>query len=345
MERFESVLLRENPDAVLVLGHGDPALACALATKKTVCVEASTQRKFVPKLGHITTGFRSFDRQTPEEMNKVMIDAIADFLFTSERSAGANLAGEGISQDKIHFVGNLGIDILLRHRSKAGQSTILSDLQLINGKNEVKPYGLLKLRRSANLENRELLCRILGALLEITQRIPVIFPAHPSALKTIDRADLGEFVIDHSLEGPEPWDHRVRIRLIPPLGYLDYLCLMSRARMIFTDSRGIQEESAILGVPCIVLRDKTEGPMSVEGVNSVLAGSDPRKIVEKFRKTFRAWRKSTRPPEARDGSSAPRIVRILSGDHFRQSHTAPAGLSLRGMGNTASEQTLDMFGR
>jgi UDP-N-acetylglucosamine 2-epimerase (non-hydrolysing) len=342
MERFETVLLEEKPDLVLLLGHGDPALACALVTKKTVCFEASTQRKFVPKLGHIAAGLRSFDRQSSEEMNRVMIDAIADFLFTSERSACANLAGEGIPQDKVHFVGNLRIDTLLRYRPKAEQSTILSDLQLINGKGEVRPYGLLTLHRSENLKDKAALYRILGALLEITRQIAVIFPAHPASLRTIDRADLGEFFIDHSSEGPEPWDRRVRIRLIPALGYLDFVCLMSRARMVFADSRGIQGESAILGVPCIVLRHRTESPTSGEAANSVLAGSDPHRIVEEFRKTFRACKKITRSPEAWDGSSARRIVQILREDRFRQAHApfAAAGSSLRGMNSAASEQTL-----
>jgi UDP-N-acetylglucosamine 2-epimerase (non-hydrolysing) len=227
---------------------------------------------------------------------------------------------------------------LLRYCPKAEQSTILSDLQLTTSKAEVRPYAMLTLHRPENVEDKTVLCRIFGALLEITQQIPVIFPAHPSTLKAIERADLGEFFIDHSLDGPEPWDSRVRMRLVPPLGYLDFLCLMSRARMIFTDSRGIQEESTILGVPCIILRDTTERPMGVERGTSVLAGSDPQKIVEKFRKTFRVCKRKTRSPEAWDGSSARRIVHILTEDKS-DSALAAANLRLQGR-QRRPEQTL-----
>jgi UDP-N-acetylglucosamine 2-epimerase (non-hydrolysing) len=312
MERFETVLLDEKPDVVLVVGDVNSTLACALVTKKTLCSTRSGRREFIPKLAHVEAGLRSFDRTMPEEINRLVTDSLSDFLFTTEESANHNLLREGIESDKVYFVGNAMIDTLLRYRAKAEQSTILSDLQLSQNGIGVKPYGVLTLHRPNNVDNRSAFCRILDGLLEITQRIPLIFPAHPRTIKMIQQWDLGDFFIDHSFDGPEPWDSRIRIRLSPPLGYLDFLRLMSCARVILTDSGGVQEESTVLGVPCITLRDNTERPVTIEEGTNVLVGSDPKRIVEESKKILHGERRSQGVPKFWDGRAAQRIVRILA---------------------------------
>ncbi len=311
MERFETVLLQEKPDVVLVVGDVNSTLACALVTKKTLLSAASGANGFIPKLAHVEAGLRSFDRTMPEEINRLVTDSLSDFLFTTEESANQNLIREGLESEKVYLVGNVMIDTLLRYRAKAEQSTILSDLQLLQNGMGIKPYAVLTLHRPSNVDNRSAFCRILEGLLEITQHIPLVFPAHPRTIKMIQQWDLGDFFIDHSIEGPEPWDSRIRIRLSPPLGYLDFLRLMSCARVILTDSGGIQEESTILGVSCITLRENTERPVTVDQGTNVLVGSDPKKIVEEFKKVLSGEGKPRRVPKFWDGRAAQRIVRVL----------------------------------
>jgi UDP-N-acetylglucosamine 2-epimerase (non-hydrolysing) len=315
MERFESVILNERPHVVLVVGDVNSTVACALVAKKTWCAGNGTTGDFIPKLAHVEAGLRSFDRTMPEEINRIVTDSISDYLFTTEESANQNLLREGIAAERMFFVGNVMIDTLLRHRSKAQESTILQDLQLADGR-EAKPYAVLTLHRPANVDDKTVFSRMLDAFLEISKRMPVIFPAHPRTLKRIQDDDLGDYFVDHFVQGPEPWDSRVRIRLVPPLGYLDFLNLMSEAKVVLTDSGGIQEETTILGVPCITLRDRTERPVTLEQGTNVLVGSSPEKIVDEFRQLFRNGRQSGRCPRYWDGHAAKRIVKVLI-DDFR----------------------------
>jgi UDP-N-acetylglucosamine 2-epimerase (non-hydrolysing) len=315
MERFESVILNERPHVVLVVGDVNSTVACALVAKKTWCQRGRESEDFIPKLAHVEAGLRSFDRTMPEEINRIVTDAISDYLFTTEESANQNLLNEGIPGERIFFVGNVMIDTLLRHRSKAQESTILQDLQLAEGR-EAKPYAVLTLHRPANVDDKNVFSRMLDAFLEISKRMPVIFPAHPRTLKRIQDDDLGDYFVDHFVQGPEPWDSRVRIRLVPPLGYLDFLNLMSEAKVVLTDSGGIQEETTILGVPCITLRDRTERPVTLEQGTNVLVGSSPEKIVDEFSQLFRNGRQSGRCPRYWDGHAAKRIVKVLI-DDFR----------------------------
>ena len=318
MEGFENVLLAERPDIVLVVGDVNSTLACALVTKKTWCAGAKGAPPFIPKLAHVEAGLRSFDRTMPEEVNRIVTDSIADYLFTTEESANRNLEREGIPCDKVHFVGNVMIDTLLRHRSKALESTILRDLQLIeNG--QLKPYAILTLHRPANVDDRRTLAKMLEAFLAISRHMPIIFPVHPRTLKQIQEADLGDFFVDHFLDSPEPWDSRVRIRLVPPLGYLDFLNLMSQAKVILTDSGGVQEETTILGVPCITLRENTERPVTLKNGTNVLVGADPDKIIAEFTRVLEGARPVPRTPNLWDGQAAKRIVQIL----LQQSVSAP----------------------
>ena len=314
MERFESVVLNERPNLVLVVGDVNSTAACALVAKKTSCRDHSAT-DFIPKLAHVEAGLRSFDRTMPEEINRIVTDSISDYLFTTEESANQNLLREGIPENRIFFVGNVMIDTLLRHRSKAQESTILQDLQLADGR-DVKPYAILTLHRPANVDDKRVFCHMLDSFLDISKRMPIIFPAHPRTLKRIQDQDLGDYFVDHFVQGPEPWDSRVRIRLVPPLGYLDFLNLMSEARIVLTDSGGIQEETTILGVPCITLRDRTERPVTLEHGTNVLVGSDPEKIIREFDRVYCNERKSDRSPRFWDGNAAKRIIRVLV-DDFR----------------------------
>jgi UDP-N-acetylglucosamine 2-epimerase (non-hydrolysing) len=155
---------------------------------------------------------------------------------------------------------------------------------------------------------------MLDSFLDISKRMPVIFPAHPRTLKRIQDEDLGDYFVDHFVQGPEPWDSRVRIRLVPPLGYLDFLRLMSEARVVLTDSGGVQEETTILGVPCITLRDNTERPVTLENGTNVLAGSDPNKIIQEFARVLDNEPKADRCPRFWDGKAAKRIIKVLVDD-------------------------------
>jgi UDP-N-acetylglucosamine 2-epimerase (non-hydrolysing) len=249
----------------------------------------------------------------PEEINRIVTDSVSDYLFTTEESANHNLLHEGIPTEHIFFVGNVMIDTLLRHRSKAQESTILQDLQLADGQG-VKPYAILTLHRPTNVDDKQVFSQMLEAFLDISQRMPVIFPTHPRTLKRIQDEDLGDYFVDHFVPGPEPWDSRVRIRLVPPLGYLDFLRLMSEAKVVLTDSGGVQEETTILGVPCITLRDRTERPVTLEHGTNVLVGSDPEKIIREFDRVYRNEQKSDRSPRYWDGNAAKRIIKVLLDD-------------------------------
>jgi UDP-N-acetylglucosamine 2-epimerase (non-hydrolysing) len=313
MERFESVVQNEQPDVVLVVGDVNSTAACALVAKKTWCRGDQGSRDFIPKLAHVEAGLRSFDRTMPEEINRIVTDSISDFLFTTEESANRNLLREGTPGNRIFFVGNVMIDTLLRHRAKAHESTILQDLQLADG-SEVNPYAILTLHRPANVDDKRVFCQMLDAFLDVSKRVPVIFPAHPRTLKRIQDEDLSDYFVDHFVQGPEPWDSRVRIRLVPPLGYLDFLHLMSKARVVLTDSGGIQEETTILGVPCITLRDSTERPVTLEDGTNVLVGSDPEKIITEFDQIYCNGQKLNRSPRYWDGNAAKRIIKVLVDD-------------------------------
>lgn len=315
MERFENVVIDERPQVVLVVGDVNSTVACALVAKKTWC-RGGKSGDFVPKLAHVEAGLRSFDRTMPQEINRILTDSIADYLFTTEESANRNLLREGVPEDRIFFVGNVMIDTLLRHRPKAQESTILQDLQLLDDRHAAKPYTILTLHRPSNVDDKRVFAQMLDAFLEISKRMPVIFPAHPRTLKRIQEDDLGDYFVDHFVQGPEPWDSRVRIRLVPPLGYLDFLHLMSEAKVVLTDSGGIQEETTILGVPCITLCDSTERPVTLDQGTNVLAGSDPERIVGEFSLKSGALKTPVRPPRCWDGQAAKRIVKILCGDIY-----------------------------
>src|SRR5689334_13164500 len=281
MMAFEQVILDERPDWVVVVGDVNSTMATTLVAAKLNV-----------RVAHIEAGLRSRDRGMPEEINRLVTDALADLLLTPSRDADDNLRGEGIAPEKIRFVGNVMIDTLFRSLERAKQSTILTRL-------EARPstYAAMTLHRPSNVDDRDTLAGILDALAAIAERLPIIFPVHPRT-----RARLAEFGL---LERAQ----RLKgLRLTEPLGYLDFLQLYGNSRLVLTDSGGIQEETTALGIPCLTLRHNTERPVTVsEGTNCVV-GNDTEVIR---REAFAALDNPPprgRVPELWDGHAATRIV-------------------------------------
>jgi UDP-N-acetylglucosamine 2-epimerase (non-hydrolysing) len=252
MERFEPVVVSERPDWVIVVGDVNSTLACAL-----VC------SKLGVKVAHVEAGLRSRDRTMPEEINRLLTDQIADLLFTPSADASENLQAEGIPQNRIRMVGNIMIDSLLKHLPRAAASTVLADLGLTE-----RGYAVLTLHRPSNVDEPGRFGRILDALDEISRRVPIVFPVHPRTQKSIASMGLSERIAQAN-----------GLRLVEPLGYIDFLSLYSQARLVLTDSGGIQEETTMLGIPCITLRESTERPITVSMGTNIVAGTDTQKII------------------------------------------------------------------
>jgi UDP-N-acetylglucosamine 2-epimerase (non-hydrolysing) len=280
MKRIEPVLVEHRPDFLLVVGDVNSTIACALVAVKLGI-----------RIIHVEAGLRSFDRGMPEEINRILTDAISDILFTTERGAADNLVREGIDPAKIHFVGNVMIDTLLAHRAKAEQSDILERLQVAGD------YGIVTLHRPANVDDPGQLAMLLAALNEVCADLPLIFPVHP---RTRSR------LVEHAIPVAEG------IHLVEPLGYLDFLKLQSSARLVLTDSGGIQEETTVLGVPCLTLRESTERPVTVTDGTNRLVPLERSAIITAARDILNGGVVSGRIPELWDGGAARRIVAILA---------------------------------
>jgi UDP-N-acetylglucosamine 2-epimerase (non-hydrolysing) len=291
VQRFERVLLDERPALVIVVGDVTSTVASALAAVSLG----------IP-VAHVEAGLRSFDRTMPEEINRTLTDAMSDFLFTTERSATHNLLREGVDPSKIHFVGNVMIDTLLAHRRQADQSDVLRQLGVAP-----RSYALVTLHRPSNVDDRLTLEGILTALRAISRDLPVIFPGHPRTRSRIDAFGLGQYVL------PRNGDRvAAGINLYGPFGYLDFLKLMAEAKVVLTDSGGIQEETTVLGTPCVTLRENTERPVTIEQGTNRLAGTSPDQIVEACGAALNDRAGPRRIPELWDGHAAERIVRILA---------------------------------
>ena len=294
MIEFEKVLLEQKPDLVMVVGDVNSTLAAALAAVKLN----------IP-VAHVEAGLRSFDRQMPEEINRLLTDVIADYLFTPSPDADKNLINEGIAEEKIFLVGNVMVDSLLFNKEKAARRSVLRQLGLEKGK-----YGLLTLHRPENVDHEGNLGRIAVALKEISQSIPVIFPCHPRTRKTISQFGMDDFFglgDSYSLRNVSSNS----VHLIAPLGYLDFLHLMMNSKFVMTDSGGIQEETTVLDIPCLTLRDTTERPITISEGTNVVVGSDTQKIVDETSKILEGESKKGRTPKLWDGKAAERIVSIL----------------------------------
>ena len=290
MRRFEPVLEQEAPAAVLVVGDVNSTIACALvATKMGV------------KVVHVEAGLRSYDRGMPEEVNRVLTDQISDILFTTERKARDNLLREGISADRVHFVGNVMIDTLisqLPHATPMLETLRQSGISktFLKGKTE---YGILTMHRPSNVDDVNVLRSLLNTVAEISQTLPIIFPVHPRTRGRIESYGLMELITS------------VNIALLRPQGYLEMLGLIKDARLVLTDSGGIQEETTALGVPCITLRHNTERPITVtEGTNTI-TGTDARQIHAAVKDVLQTGGKAGKSPEFWDGEAALRIAAVL----------------------------------
>jgi UDP-N-acetylglucosamine 2-epimerase (non-hydrolysing) len=292
MRRFEPVVDRERPAAVLVVGDVNSTIACALVAVK----------KSVPII-HVEAGLRSGDRTMPEEINRILTDQLSDFLFTTERVALDNLTREGISGDKVHFVGNVMIDTLLRLLPLAPESADIlvklspaTPVSVLDG-----GYGLLTMHRPSNVDSPAILKELLQELLAVSRKIPLIFPIHPRTSGQIKQAGLAGMLEESN------------IICLPPIGYLEMLGLMKRAGVVLTDSGGIQEETTALGIPCITLRENTERPITVESGTNTLVGRDGGKIHLAVAKLLETGGKAGRIPELWDGQAALRIAKVLKG--------------------------------
>ena len=318
MKRFEPVLLEHQPDVVIVVGDVNSTVACALVASK---IEYPNPQSAIrnphlrrrPLIAHVEAGLRSFDRTMPEEINRLLTDAISDFLFTTEESANENLRREGIPKDRVFFVGNTMIDTLLKHKQMAQKSNILNKLCLSAShqqratSNQILPYAVLTLHRPSNVDNRETFANILEALLEVSKHIPIIFPAHPRTLNRIKEFGFENYFdfpsqpLTHSLQSKTVRPNSTKLQpqsskgvsslasnlqplacglhCVEPLGYLDFLCLMSNSKLVLTDSGGMQEETTVLGIPCVTLRENTERPVTTTSGTNVLAGVQKEKII------------------------------------------------------------------
>jgi UDP-N-acetylglucosamine 2-epimerase (non-hydrolysing) len=291
MLRFESVLNTKHPSAVLVVGDVNSTLACALVAVK----------KGVPVI-HVEAGLRSFDRAMPEEINRVLTDQISDLLFITERSGRENLLREGIAEHRIRFVGNVMIDTL---HHNLGKAVSVSQILQNAGREEFlvghDGYAILTAHRPSNVDNPDTLRSLLETILKISVRLPVIFPVHPRTHDMIQK-----FGLSKMLDVPT-------VLQLPPMGYLEMLGLMKDARVVLTDSGGIQEETTALGVPCITLRNNTERPITVDEGTNTIAGLDSAKILTIFDEIMLTGGKAGRIPELWDGHASTRIAaEILS---------------------------------
>ena len=308
MRRFEPVLLEEKPDEVLVFGDVNSTVACALVASK-IALDASDRR---PLIAHVEAGLRSFDRDMPEEINRIVTDHLSDLLFITEDSGELNLSHEGIAREKIHFVGNTMIDSLLASLEKADKSTVLDQFGFRGApgaKQATRPYALLTLHRPSNVDNRETFLSILEGLTELSSTCPILFSAHPRTRKRIAEFGLERYF--HS--GGAQADGETGIRLLEPLGYLDFLSLMKQATLVVTDSGGIQEETTCLLVPCVTVRENTERPVTVTCGTNVIAGTQSERIRQAVQEQLHR-RKPGRIPEKWDGKAGARIVETILRD-------------------------------
>lgn len=297
MTAFEPVVAEAKPAAVLVVGDVNSTLACALVAAKMV----------VPVI-HVEAGLRSGDRSMPEEINRVLTDSLADLLLTPSPDADAALAREGIPSARVRRVGNVMIDSLRRHLSAAERAAYPESLGLAGMR-----YAVMTLHRPSNVDDADTLRGIFSALEELSAAMPVIFPAHPRTVKQIAAFGLGGALLDRTGPTAKVSPLAAGIILTNPAGYVDFLGLLKGAHVVLTDSGGVQEESTVLGIPCLTLRDNTERPITVTEGTNTLVGSDPGRIRAACADVLAGRTKKGRVPELWDGHAAARIVDAIAG--------------------------------
>jgi len=306
MIELEKVLLKEKPDLVVVVGDVNSTLAGAL-----------TAVKLRIPIAHVEAGLRSFDRTMPEEINRLLTDATSDYLLTPSPDADENLKKEGILEEKIFLVGDVMVDSLLFNLEKAKKSNILEQLGLTQKTFAghcplLTAYCLLTLHRPSNVDNKEAFLKIIKALTEISKRIPVIFPTHPRTRKQIETFGLQSYFINSSPHASCLTPQTCGIHIVDPLGYLDFLKLMMHSKFVMTDSGGIQEETTVLDIPCLTMRDTTERPITISQGTNVLVWNDTQKIMDEAFKIIDGQGKKGNCPDMWDGKAAERIVDILA---------------------------------
>jgi UDP-N-acetylglucosamine 2-epimerase (non-hydrolysing) len=279
MVEFERVLAELSPELVLVVGDVNSTLACALVTAKSSAA-----------LGHVEAGLRSRDWSMPEEVNRVVTDRVSDHLFAPSSDAVDNLIAEGYPSDRIHLVGNTMVDSLLTHIDDALARPVLSELNV-----QPRSYALVTLHRPSNVDDPDMLSGLMSALEQLSRDIPVVFPAHP---RTRDRLQSGP--------------NGSRVMIVPALGYLDCIALEAQARLVLTDSGGMQEETTVLGVPCLTLRENTERPITVSQGTNMIVGRDAGRILSEARRILLEGVPS-RKPELWDGHAGERIAEVIMG--------------------------------
>ncbi len=292
MERFEPVVIREKPDLVLVVGDVNSTIACAL-----------TASKLNVRVAHVEAGLRSFDRSMPEEINRILTDSISDYLFTTEDSATENLKKEGVDPSKVFFVGNVMIDTLLKFKQKAMESAILSKFNVRS-----KGYVLVTLHRPGNVDSKKALEEIIQSLEEISKHIPVIFPCHPRT-----RERLMALIPEMVKGGQDEIFQRIRqVVICDPLGYLDFMKFMAEAKVVITDSGGIQEETTILGVPCLTIRPNTERPVTISHGTNKLVDAKKENIILEALEAINCTKIFEKIPPLWDGKAGKRIIEALT---------------------------------
>jgi len=293
MTAFEPLAGQVRPDVVVVVGDVNSTLACALVTARSGAL-----------LAHVEAGLRSRDWSMPEEINRVVTDRVSDYLFAPSADAVANLEAEGYRDDQIYLAGNVMVDTLLANLGRAVEGDTLRRLGL-----KPRGYGLATLHRPANVDDPAVLAALLPALDEVARMCPLVLPAHPRTAQRLRDADLSP-----------------RVRVIPPAGYLDFVALEASARLVLTDSGGVQEETTVLGVPCLTLRDNTERPITLtEGTNQ-LVGRDPDRIVTVARQVL-ADPPARRRPTLWDGRAGHRIASALLDDEGAQERPRPTDVA------------------
>ncbi len=287
MKGFESVLINNKVDAILVVGDVNSTIACSLVAAKLGV-----------RIVHVEAGLRSNDRTMPEEINRILTDQLSDLLFITEKEAKVNLVREGIDANKVHFVGNVMIDTLYHNLEKTAQIKEIMSHNNIDAKGDAG-YGIITLHRPSNVDNPVVLGGLMSTLCDISKKIPLIFPVHPRTAQKIKTSELQEIISTGN------------IICTAPLAYLDLLGLMRNATLVLTDSGGIQEETTALGIPCITLRENTERPITITNGTNTLAGVDRQKILAAAEDVLINGGKVGRIPELWDGHAATRIVNIL----------------------------------
>jgi len=301
---FEKILASEMPQMVGVVGDVNSSCACALAAAKSYVLPGG----YAPLLVHVEAGIRSGDRRIPEEVNRIVVDALSDVFFTPEEAGDGHLLSEGKAPEAIHQVGNVMVDSVLDALERGPNDVPLRDRGLLDATGAPRAFGLVTLHRPSNVDDRDMLTRVIAALQSIAEDLPMVFPVHPRTRTRMEELGLHA----QGADCPGGPSAQSGLMLLPPLGYSDFLALQAKATFVITDSGGVQAETTALGVPCLTLRENTEWPVTVTMGSNTLVGQDPDRLVREARMILSGRKKAGGLPPLWDGRSAERIVAVLA---------------------------------